>query len=77
MRESHLRALRRRLFEAARAMPMPWDRVAARERRKARLADELLATLEPMTLFDAGYAADRLVRSRHQHRRTLHIRQRG
>jgi len=44
-----------------------WQRVLGvlrRDRRasKARLAEELLATLSPMTLFDAGYPAHRLVR---------------
>jgi len=48
---------------------MAWRRFAARfrgdaaqQRSRARLADELLATLDPWTLFTAGYPAHRRAR---------------
>jgi hypothetical protein len=46
----------------------------ARQRSRTRLADELFATFDPLTLFTAGYPAHRRVRAYRRHARILRIR---
>ncbi|MEJ0071816.1 MAG: hypothetical protein WDO24_27325 [Pseudomonadota bacterium] len=54
----------RRVLAAFGGEQRRFRRALARQQRKIQLADELLATLSPQSLFLAGYSAHRLPRVR-------------
>lgn len=67
-----VRRVWRRLVGALGGEQRRFRRALARQRRKAELADGLLATLSPQTLFLAGYPAHRRVRA--YRRRVTYVR---
>jgi len=70
-----LRRLWRRVTAAFDGEHRRLRRALARQRSRAELADALLATLSPQTLFMAGYPAHRRVRAYRRHVRYIRLRQ--